>query len=173
MTTSSFSFCLRLVLAMAGAGMFAACDPGVVYNQIVQNDSSHDIWVYTYGLATDPDQPAPVLDSALIPAGVTSSIYEYSHMGTVGLFTACRSFAYDSLSRQTSEAWYDNVTDADAEQNVRKTYTTTYDEAGRVASAGDGVNDLQYTYSIFGLLSSITQDLDDSCCRSVLCEHSD
>ena len=65
-----------------------------------------------------------------------------------------------ALSRQTSEAWYDNVTDADAEQNVRKTYTTTYDEAGRVASAGDGVNDLQYTYSIFGLLSSTTQDLD-------------
>ena len=49
---------------------------------------------------------------------------------------------------------------ADAEQNVRKTYTTTYDEAGRVASAGDGVNDLEYTYSIFGLLSSTTQDLD-------------
>ena len=43
---------------------------------------------------------------------------------------------------------------------MRKTYTTTYDEAGRVASAGDGVNDLQYTYSIFGLLSSTTQDLD-------------
>jgi hypothetical protein len=52
------------------------------------------------------------------------------------------------------------VTDADAEQNVQKIYTTTYDEAGRVASAGDGVNDLEYTYSIFGLLSSTTQDLD-------------
>ena len=30
---------------------------------------------------------------------------------------------------------------ADSEQNLRKTYTTTYDEAGRVATAGDGVND--------------------------------
>jgi hypothetical protein len=43
---------------------------------------------------------------------------------------------------------------------VGKTYFTTHQEAGRVASAGDGVNDLQYTYSIFGLLSSTTQDLD-------------
>ena len=30
----------------------------------------------------------------------------------------------DSLSRKTAEAWYDDVTDADAEQNVRKTYST-------------------------------------------------
>jgi hypothetical protein len=98
MKTSSFSFCLRLVLALIGAGLLAACDPGVLYNQVVQNDSSHDIWVYSYGSPTDPDQPAPVLDSTLIPAGATSSIYEYSHIGTVGLFKECRSYTYDSLS---------------------------------------------------------------------------
>ena len=36
-------------------------------------------------------------------------------------------FAYDSLSRRTTETWYDNVTDADVPQNARKTYTV--DEA--------------------------------------------
>lgn len=88
----------RLMLLLLSVVLLSACDPGVLYNQIVQNDSSHDIWFYTYGSRTEPNQPAPVLDSTLVPAGVTSSIYEYAHLGTVGLFTACRSYEYDSLS---------------------------------------------------------------------------
>ena len=68
-------------------------------------------------------------------------------------------YVHDALSRQTSEIWYDNVTDADAQQNVRKTYSTSYDEAGNVASIGDGDYDFDYTYSIFGNLTSTTQDL--------------
>jgi RHS repeat-associated protein len=68
-------------------------------------------------------------------------------------------YTYDSLSRQTTEKWYNNLTDADVPQNVQKTYATTYDEAGRVASIGDGDYDFDYTYSIFGNLTSTTQDL--------------
>jgi len=68
-------------------------------------------------------------------------------------------YAFDALSRQTSESWYDNLTDADAQQNVRKTYSTEYDPASRVAAVGDGDYDFEYTYSIFGNLTSTTQDL--------------
>ena len=68
-------------------------------------------------------------------------------------------YAYDSLSRQTSETWYDDLADADAQQNAEKTYSTTYDDAGRVASVGDGDYDFEYTYSILGNLTSTTQDL--------------
>ncbi len=68
-------------------------------------------------------------------------------------------YAFDALSRQTTETWYDDVEDADAEQNVRKTYVTTYDEAGRVVTIGDGDYDFAYTWSIFGNLTSTTQDL--------------
>ena len=46
-------------------------------------------------------------------------------------------YGYDSLSRQTTETWYDDVEDADAQQNVRKTYVTGYDEGGRVAKRRD------------------------------------
>ncbi len=68
-------------------------------------------------------------------------------------------YAFDALSRQTTETWYDDVTDADAQQNVRKTYATEYDAAGRVAAVGDGDYDFAYTWSIFGNLTSTIQDL--------------
>ena len=68
-------------------------------------------------------------------------------------------YAYDSLSRQTTETWYDDVTDADAQQDAVTTYATTYDEMGRVATIGDGDYDFEYTWSIFGNLTSTTQDL--------------
>ena len=38
-------------------------------------------------------------------------------------------FAYDSLSRQTPEAWYDNVTDAEAEKVFEKAVATMSDGA--------------------------------------------
>ncbi len=68
-------------------------------------------------------------------------------------------YAYDSLSRLTTETWYDDVTDADAQQDAVTTYSTTYDEMGRVATIGDGDYDFEYTWSIFGNLTSTTQDL--------------
>jgi len=68
-------------------------------------------------------------------------------------------YAYDALSRRATETWYDDVTNAEAQQNARKTYATTYDAAGRVATIGDGDYDFAYTYSIFGNLTSTTQDL--------------
>ena len=50
-------------------------------------------------------------------------------------------YAYDALSRRTTETWYDDLTDAEAQQDARKTYATTYDPAGRVESVGDGSYD--------------------------------
>ncbi len=68
-------------------------------------------------------------------------------------------YTCDSLSRQTTETWYDDVTDADAQQDAVTTYATTYDRVGRVATIGDGDYDFEYTWSIFGNLTSTTQDL--------------
>jgi len=68
-------------------------------------------------------------------------------------------YAYDALSRRMSGTWYDDLTDAEAQQNARKTYATTYDAAGRLSTVGDGDYDFAYTWSIFGNLTSTTQEL--------------
>jgi hypothetical protein len=56
-------------------------------------------------------------------------------------------------SRVRLRKWYDDVEDADAQENVRKTYSTGYDPAGRVATVGDGDYEFEYTYSVFGNLT--------------------
>ncbi len=45
-------------------------------------------------------------------------------------------YGYDSLSRQTTETWYDNLTDGGAQQNVRKAYLTEYDPSGLQSASG-------------------------------------
>ena len=64
-------------------------------------------------------------------------------------------YGYDHLLRQTSESWYDDVDD----QTANLTYTTTYNDLGQVASIGDGATEYEYTYGLFGNLTSTTQDL--------------
>ena len=70
-----------------------------------------------------------------------------------------RQFSYDDLGRNTAELWYNNVTDADADQNRLGTISFTYDGAGQMLSASDWEATYNYVYDNLGRTVQITQTI--------------
>ena len=65
---------------------------------------------------------------------------------------------YDELQRVVAETWYDNATDADAQQNARNTVTYAYDIVSRTAGVADDYYD--YTYDNRDRLTGVTSNND-------------
>ena len=59
-------------------------------------------------------------------------------------------YQYDNLYRNTGEIWYNNVTDADADQNRQNTISYTYDAAGNLLTASDSYATYAYEYDGLG-----------------------
>ena len=70
-----------------------------------------------------------------------------------------RQFQFDNLGRNTAEIWYNNVTDADADQNRQRTFNFSYDAAGQMLSASDPDADYDFSYDDLGRPTQITQSL--------------
>ncbi|GAB6167539.1 hypothetical protein JCM19992_35390 [Thermostilla marina] len=70
-----------------------------------------------------------------------------------------RQFQYDNLGRNTAEIWYNNVQDADADQNRQRTIAFTYDAAGQMLSAGDPDAEYSFVYDALGRAITITHSL--------------
>ncbi len=58
-------------------------------------------------------------------------------------------FAFDKLNRPISETWYDNAEALKAKKPV-KTFRTTYNRAGKMATMEDGENNFEFSYNCFG-----------------------
>jgi len=65
-------------------------------------------------------------------------------------------YAHDNLLRQTTEEWYDDVDD----ESANLTYTTTYNDLGQVVTISDSSTETDYSYGLFGNLTSTVQTLD-------------
>ena len=70
-----------------------------------------------------------------------------------------RQFQYDNLGRNTAEIWYNNVQDADADQNRQRTITFTYDLVGQLTSVDDVEADYTYTYDALGRVITLTHSI--------------
>ena len=70
--------------------LFTACDPGVSYSRIVQNDSDFDVKVFIAGTIYSRT------DTILIEKNITKTIFTDHGLGTVYDFTNC-DFPKDSI----------------------------------------------------------------------------
>jgi len=70
-----------------------------------------------------------------------------------------RQFTFDRFDRNTAELWYDNTSDADADQDRRNTFSFTYDRLGRMLTAADSAADYTYTHDGLGRVTQLTQDI--------------
>ncbi|GAB6188118.1 RHS repeat-associated core domain-containing protein [Thermopirellula anaerolimosa] len=70
-----------------------------------------------------------------------------------------RQFQYDNLGRNTAEIWYNNVADADADQNRVGTISFTYDGAGQMVSVSDWAAQYSYTYDNLGRITQIAHTI--------------
>jgi RHS repeat-associated protein len=70
-----------------------------------------------------------------------------------------RQFQYDNLGRNTAEIWYNNVQDADADQNRQRTIAFSYDLVGQLTSVDDVEADYTYTYDALGRVITLTHSI--------------
>jgi RHS repeat-associated protein len=70
-----------------------------------------------------------------------------------------RQFQYDNLGRNTAEIWYNNVEDADADQNRQRTITFSYDLVGQLTSVDDVDADYTYSYDALGRVTTLTHSI--------------
>jgi RHS repeat-associated protein len=71
-----------------------------------------------------------------------------------------RQFQYDDLGRNTAEVWYNDTTDADADQNRVRTIELDYDAAGRMTAVDDAEADYSFAYDALDRVTSITQSIE-------------
>ena len=76
--------------------ILTACDPGVKYNKVVQNDSDFDLTIYVYPESKVGDGSFYTFDSVQINNHTETSIFEYSGLGQTFEFEDCNTFA-DSI----------------------------------------------------------------------------
>lgn len=96
MKTSKIFFFLFLLTVSV---FITSCDPGVKYDRIIQNSSTHDIIIYGYGIKVDSNS----IDSFYVDKYSVKSIMQYSYLGTISNFEDC-SFNYDSLSAKIMDS---------------------------------------------------------------------
>ena len=65
-------------------------------------------------------------------------------------------YAYDALNRPVSQAWYDNVADADLGINAVNNFGWTYDVLSRVTGESDANSDYDYTYDALDRVLGVT-----------------
>lgn len=73
------------LLLLAVLAFLTSCDPGVSYERIITNNSSHDIWIK----ATDYTSPELVVDSFFIAKNTEQIIHAYSGLGQTSEFSNC------------------------------------------------------------------------------------
>ena len=76
--------------------ILSACDPGVGYNKVIQNDSDFDLMIYIYPDTKVGYKSFYKFDSLQINNHTESSIYEYSGLGQTIEFEDCNTYA-DSI----------------------------------------------------------------------------
>jgi len=66
-----------------------------------------------------------------------------------------RQFQYDNLGCNTAEIWYNNVQDAEADQNRQRTITFSYNLVGQLTNVDDIEADYTYSYDALGRVTTI------------------
>lgn len=79
--------------------ILTACDPGVKYNKVVQNDSDFDLTIYIYPESIVGDGSFYTFDSVQINNHTETSIFEYSGLGQTFEFEDCNTFADSIFAR--------------------------------------------------------------------------
>jgi hypothetical protein len=81
--------------------ILTACDPGVKYNKVVQNDSDFDITVYIFPESKVGDGSFYKYDSIRINNHTEESIYEVSGLGQTFEYDDCSTYADSIFARVT------------------------------------------------------------------------
>jgi hypothetical protein len=81
--------------------ILTACDPGVKYNKVVQNDSDFDIMVYIFPESKVGDGSFYKFDSIRINNHTEESIYEVSGLGQTFEYDDCSTYADSIFVRVT------------------------------------------------------------------------
>ncbi len=75
----------RYLLFLALGVLLSSCDPGVSYERIIENNSSHDIWIIT----GNNDHPGFTQDSFSISTNSEMVISSYDFLGQTSDFEDC------------------------------------------------------------------------------------
>lgn len=79
--------------------ILTACDPGVKYSKVIQNDSDFDITVYICPESKVGDGSFYKFDSIQINKHTEASIYEFSGLGQTFEFDDCNTYADSIFTR--------------------------------------------------------------------------
>lgn len=109
MKTNRIAFLIFALLTV----MISACDPGVKYNKVVQNDSDFDLMIYIYPESKVGDGSFYEYDSLQINKHTEASIYEYNGLGQTFEFENCNTYA-DSIF---ATAWGNDTLDLNINLN--------------------------------------------------------
>lgn len=96
-------------LAFIAIISLAACDPGVDYKQVVQNNSSHDVWVLVHSSFPHDSVNYPPnykRDSFYVASRSEVVLYEISHIGQVTDHQDCDIHADSLTARIVSKSNY-------------------------------------------------------------------
>jgi hypothetical protein len=88
----------RLIFLYAAlfTSLLAACDPGVEYHKVIQNDSDCDLMIYIYPETRDGSGSFYVYDSLRVNKHTEAIIFDYGGLGQTFEYKDCSTYA-DSL----------------------------------------------------------------------------
>jgi hypothetical protein len=111
--------------------ILTACDPGVKYNKVVQNDSDFDITVYIYPESKVGDGSFYEFDSLQINNHTEASIYEVSGLGQTFEYEDCNTYADSILARIIGNDTLDlNINLNDKSQWIFSVLDKTFKQGG-------------------------------------------
>jgi hypothetical protein len=79
--------------------ILTACDPGVKYSKVVQNDSDFDIMIHIYPESKVGSGSFYTFDSVQINSHTETSIFEFSGLGQTFEYEDCNTFADSIFAR--------------------------------------------------------------------------
>jgi hypothetical protein len=108
-----------------------ACDPGVKYNKVVQNDSDFDLMLYIYPESIVGDGAFYEFDSLQINSHSKASIYEVSGLGQTFEYEDCNTYA-DSIFAKVSgnDTLYLNINLNDRSQWIFTVLDKSFKQGG-------------------------------------------
>jgi hypothetical protein len=123
--------------------ILTACDPGVKYNKVVQNDSDFDITVYIYPESKVGDGSFYKFDSLQINNHTEASIYEISGLGQTFEYEDCNTYADSIFARVRENDTLDfNINLNDKSQWFFSILNKTYKEGGTCECRVKVTNDM-------------------------------
>ena len=111
--------------------ILTACDPGVKYTKVVQNDSDFDITVYIYPESKVGDGSFYKFDTIRIKNHTVASVYEVSGLGQTFEYEDCNTYADSIFARVIGVDTLDYVFSLNDKSNwIFSVLDKTYKEGG-------------------------------------------